>query len=287
MKKHFSTILVILIFLSGLTLFLYPTVSNLWNEHINSNLIKNYKEELSDIPKADQKKFLEDARTYNENMYDKKKLAALGLSYENVLNVRGDGIMGYIEIPKIKVSLVIYHTVSDSLLQDAVGHVEETSLPVGGPSTHAVLAGHRGLPSAKLLTNIDHLNLGDFFNIHVLDEVLKYRIDDISVVKPSEVSKLKVETGKDYVTLVTCTPYGINTHRLLVRGIRVPDNEIAYDGDMLAVSNDLLHINPIYLIPVCLILLVLAVWIGRRIYQFIRKRKVGLKKSEHDDAETE
>lgn len=287
MKKHLSTVILILVFLSGLILFLYPTVSNLWNERLNSSMINSYKDSVADITENEQKRLMEEAHLYNENMFDKDKLAELGLSYENVLNAGGDGVMGYIEIPKINVSLVIYHTVDESFLQDALGHVPESSLPVGGESTHAVIAGHRGLPSAKLLTNIDHLEHGDYFSIHVLDEVLKYRIDDISVVKPDEISKLQIETGKDYVTLVTCTPYGINTHRLLVRGIRVPDNEAAYEGNIVPVSNDLFKINPIYLIPICLILLVLAVFITRRIRMIIKNSRKGLKGSEQIDSKNE
>lgn len=285
MKKHLSTVIIVIIFLFGLCLFLYPTISNLWNEHVNTTLIDKYQDVVASIPAEDKQKYLEEAHLYNEYMYDKAKLAELGLTYENVLNLRGNGVMGYIKIPKISVSLVIYHTVNVDRLDDAIGHVEESSLPVGGPSTHAVLAGHRGLPSAKLLTNLDHLNVGDTFTIHVLDEVLQYRIDDIAVVEPDEVSKLKIETGKDYVTLVTCTPYGVNTHRLLVRGVRVPDNEAVYDENMVAVSNDLLHINPMYLIPICLILLVAIVYVWKRIQTYRKKRKSLTKSGDGNDLE--
>ena len=284
MKKLISVLLPILVFLFGLALFLYPTISNLYNEHKNSLLIDNYKETTSDIQKLDKEKFLNDAHTYNQHLYDTAKLEELGLNYESVLNMYGNGVMGYLEIPKISVELIIYHTVDENLLQDAIGHVQESSLPVGGKSTHAVLAGHRGLPSAKLLTNIDHLKYGDVFYIHILDEVLEYRVDDISIVEPDDVSKIRIVNGKDYVTLVTCTPYGINSHRLLVRGERVPENEVAYNGDnLLNISDDIFHINPIYIVPIVLIVLILVSLVIR----FVKdKRKKQQNNESGDDNET-
>ncbi|MBO5746538.1 MAG: class C sortase, partial [Clostridia bacterium] len=182
MKKHLPTIIVAVIFLCGLSLFLYPTVSNLYNQHLNNKLIGEYKEAFSSTTPEEFNKAMKDAIAFNENRENEEKLKELGLTYENVLNAADNGVMGYIEIPKISVSLIIYHTIEENVLQKGIGHVPETHLPVGGKNTHCVLAGHTGLPSAKLLTNIDHLKVGDRFYIHVLNEVLEYKIDGVSVV---------------------------------------------------------------------------------------------------------
>ena len=214
MKKHLPTIIVIVIFICGLSLFLYPTVSNLYNQHLNKKLIGEYNKNFSSTTPEEYSSEMKNAIAFNENRGNEEKLKELGLTYENVLNVASNGVMGYIEIPKISVSLIIYHSIEENVLQKGIGHVPQTHLPVGGENTHCVLAGHTGLPSAKLLTNIDHLKLGDRFYIHVLNEVLEYKIDDISVVEPDEVSRLNIVSGKDCVTLVTCTPYGVNSHRL-------------------------------------------------------------------------
>ena len=192
-----------------------------------------------------------DHRGFFMESWSKQKLEELGLTYENVLNAADNGVMGYIEIPKISVSLIIYHTIEENMLQKGIGHVPETHLPVGGKNTHCVLAGHTGLPSAKLLTNIDHLKIGDRFYLHVLNEVLEYKIDDVSVVEPDEVSRLNVISGKDCVTLVTCTPYGVNSHRLLVRGVRVDENDLSAKED--GIINELLNIDMKYLITFSLI----------------------------------
>ncbi len=252
MKKHLPTIIVVIIFICGLSLFLYPTVSNLYNEHLNKQLIGDYQATFEDIKPEQFNEAMQNAIAYNEHKANPDKLAELGLTYENTLNIAGNGVMGYIEIPKISVSLIIYHSIEEDVLQKGIGHVPESSLPVGGKSTHCVLAGHTGLPSAKLLTNIDHLKIGDRFYLHILNEVLEYRIDDVSVVEPHEASRLNVISGKDCVTLVTCTPYGVNSHRLLVRGVRVTegDNLIANEDN---VQNELLHIDMKYLLTFSLI----------------------------------
>lgn len=278
MKKHLSTIIVGIIFLCGLSLFLYPTISNLYNEYLNQKLIGDYREASSGIKPKEYKKAKEDAIAYNENMNNPGKLEELGLNYEDMLNITDNGIMGYIEIPKISVSLVIYHTIDEDILQNGIGHVEDSALPIGGKSTHCVLAGHTGLPSAKLLTNIDHLKVGDSFYIHVLDEVLTYQVDDISVVEPHEVSKLNVVSGKDYVTMVTCTPYGVNSHRLLVRGVRVEENGVNASGTVL-VQNDVFYVDMKYLITFSLIGIAIVFIAGRKIYKMrkIKKMKGGEK----------
>lgn len=281
MKKHISTIAVVVIFICGLSLFLYPTLSNLYNEHLNEQLIGDYQEAFADIQPEQYTQAKIDAQAYQENRHDKQTLAELGLTYDTVLNVAGNGIMGYIEIPKINVSLVIYHTTDEDLLQNGIGHVEESSLPIGGADSHAVLAGHTGLPSAKLLTNIDHLRVGDKFYIHVLDEVLEYQIDDIVVVEPNDTSRLNVVSGKDYVTLVTCTPYGVNSHRLLVRGVRADDGSLPDTGSLI-LQNDLLNVDMEYLLTFSLLGVLLLFFAARRITALLKQKTVKAKGGEND-----
>lgn len=270
MKKHLPTIIVVIVFLCGLSLFLYPTVSNLYNEHLNKKLIGDYNNAFASTSKEEFKSAKDDAVAYNQNFKNDRKLEELGLTYKEVLNVAENGMMGYIEIPKISVSLIIYHSIDESVLQKGIGHVPETHLPVGGNNTHCVLAGHTGLPSAKLLTNIDHLKLGDRFYIHVLNEVLEYKIDDISVVEPDEVSHLNVISGKDCVTLVTCTPYGVNSHRLLVRGVRVDSADLSAKED--GIINEILNVDMKYLLTVSLIGLC-VIFIAVKKLRDIRKKK--------------
>ena len=270
MKKHLPTIIVAVIFLCGLSLFLYPTVSNLYNQHLNNKLIGEYKEAFSSTTPEEFNEAMKDAVAFNKNRGNEEKLKELDLTYENVLNAADNGVMGYIEIPKISVSLIIYHTIEENVLQKGIGHVPETHLPVGGKNTHCVLAGHTGLPSAKLLTNIDHLKVGDRFYIHVLNEVLEYKIDDVSVVEPDEVSRLNVISGKDCVTLVTCTPYGVNSHRLLVRGVRVDGSDLSAKED--GIVNELLSIDMKYLITFSLIGLFI-IFIAVKKLRDIRKKK--------------
>lgn len=273
MKKHLSTIIVGIIFFCGLSLFLYPTISNLYNEYLNKKLIGDYREAFSEIQPEQYNQAKEDAIAYNKNINNPSKLEELGLTYEDMLNITGNGIMGYVEIPKISVSLVIYHSLEEEFLQRGIGHVSDSSLPIGGKSTHCVLAGHTGLPSAKLLTNIDHLKEGDFFYIHVLDEVLTYQVDDILVVEPHEASKIKVVSGKDYVTMVTCTPYGVNSHRLLVRGVRV-DGESMDASNSTLVQNDVFYIELKYLITFSLIGFAILVFVGRQLIMKKKNRKM-------------
>ncbi len=272
MKKHLPAIFAALIFISGLALFLYPTLSNLYNEYLNAQLIGDYQEAFENISPEQFEKAKSDAEAYNLYKNNPQKLEELGLSYEKVLNVIGNGVMGYIEIPKISVSLIINHSIDEDVLQNAIGHVEGTSLPIGGINSHCVLAGHTGLPSAKLLTNIDHLKIGDDFYLHVLDQVLEYQIEDISVVEPDEVSRLNTISGKDCVTLVTCTPYGVNSHRLLVRGVRVDGNG-NLSSNKLNVKNDLLNIEMKYLVSFSLIGLFIGFIAVRKIIAVRKKKK--------------
>ena len=283
MKKHIPTILVVVIFLCGLSLFLYPVISNLYNQYLNNKLIGDYEKNFANTSVEAFRQEKQDALLYNENYADENALEELGLTYEEVLNVANNGIMGYVEIPKISVSLIIYHTVEENVLQKGIGHVPQSHLPIGGKSTHCVLAGHTGLPSAKLLTNMDHLKVGDRFYIHVLNEVLEYQIDDVSVVEPDEVSRLNVISGKDCVTLVTCTPYGVNSHRLLVRGVRVDSADLSAGQD--GVVNELLAVDMKYLLTFSLIGLLVIFVAVIKLRNIVRKRKMQEKKGGEHDAQ--
>ena len=229
MKKHLSTIFFGIISLIGLLLVLYPTVSNFLSNREQKKVIREYSNIVNNMDKEEKEAMYNEAVDYNKKIYENGMIdysnpdAVEG--YNDILDVSGTGIMGYISIPKINVELPIYHGTSDGVLQVAVGHLEGSSLPVGGENTHCVLSGHRGLPSADLFTHLDRLNVHDIFTISVLDKTLVYEIDQIKVVAPGDTQYLQIEDGKDYCTLLTCTPYGINTHRLLVRGVRVADSD--------------------------------------------------------------
>ena len=263
MRKHLSTILLLFILLIGLSLLLYPTVSDYWNSFHQTRAIATYAENVAKLDNNQYDRLWEDARAYNQALPFRSNPYYLSeeqkTEYESLLDVSGMGVMGYIEIPQIDVSVPIYHGTEESVLQIAVGHLEWTSLPVGGESTHCVLSGHRGLPSAKLFTNLDKLREGDTFLLRVLDEVLTYEVDQILIVEPQETAALQIEEGKDYCTLVTCTPYGINTHRLLVRGHRIDNIEEAKTVRVTAdaIQIEPLIVAPIVAIPMLLVLLVL------------------------------
>ena len=267
MKKkgnHLITILLVLIFLLGLSLLLYPAVSDYWNSKHQTRAIAVYSEEVSGLDEDQYQALWEAAAAYNASLLERDNAYLLTeeqkAAYEQLLNVSGLGIMGYIEIPSIDCSLPIYHGTEESVLQIAIGHLEWTSLPVGGESTHCVLSGHRGLPSAKLFTNLDKLQEGDVFLLRVLDEVLTYEVDQILIVEPQETGTLRIVEGEDYCTLVTCTPYGINSHRLLVRGHRVENQA---DAASIRVTADALQIEPVLVAPVVAapMLLALLVWV--------------------------
>ena len=262
MRKHLSTIVLLFILFIGLSLLLYPTASDYWNSFHQTRAIATYAENVANLDNNQYDQLWEDARAYNQALPFRSNPYYLSeeqrAEYESLLDVSGLGVMGYIEIPEIDVSLPIYHGTEESVLQVAVGHLDWTSLPVGGESTHCVLSGHRGLPSAKLFTNLDKLREGDTFLLRILDEVLTYEVDQILIVEPQETAALRVVEGKDYCTLVTCTPYGINTHRLLVRGHRVDNAEQAKTIRVTAdaVQIEPLLVAPIVAIPMLLILLV-------------------------------
>lgn len=251
-KKKSNALLDVLIAISAIfmigaiCLIAYPTFSDWWNRMHQSYAVASYVEQTEDLSGEEKQHMLDAAHAYNEalaangdrwHLTDEQKQ-----TYENTLDITGTGIMGYVTIPRIKVKLPVYHGTSEGVLQIAAGHLAGTSLPVGGETTHAVISGHTGLPSAKLLTGLDELQKGDTFAFHVLDETYTYQVDQISVVLPSDISKLNIESGKDYATLITCTPYGVNSHRLLVRGHRIPNPKVpdatTYDepGYMTAVA---------------------------------------------------
>ena len=263
MKKHLSTILLFLMFLAGLSLLLYPTVSDYYNSFHQSRAIARYAQSVSEMENVDYDGLLEQARAYNQALAANPDRWILNdqerQGYEGLLNLTGSGMMGYVEIPKLDLSLPIYHGTDEAVLQIAVGHIEGSSLPVGGTGTHTVLSGHRGLPSAKLFTNLDELVTGDTFLLQVLDETLTYEVDQILIVEPDDLDALSIDPEEDYCTLVTCTPYGINTHRLLVRGHRI---ETAEDSTV-RVTADAMQIEPVLVAPAIAvpILLVLLLWL--------------------------
>lgn len=262
MKKNISSIILVLVFFVGLSVMLYPSVSDYINSKHQSRAIAAYNEMLASMTEEDYTKIFNEAYEYNAKLFktDRSFYAPDQVEgYWDSLNVSGTGIMGYITIDKIGVELPIYHGTGDEVLNVAVGHLYGTSLPVGGENTHCVLSAHRGLPSAKLFTNLDKLDEGDTFTITVLNKVLTYRIEQILVVVPSDVSALQTVAGKDYCTLLTCTPYGINSHRLLVRGTRI---ETAEEKRQLYVSADAFKIDPFIITPIVavpMLLVLLAV----------------------------
>lgn len=270
MKSRKTTWILVLMFLAGVSLLLYPTVSDYWNSLHASQAVAAYAEDVHAMEQDHYEDVLEQARAYNQARSSKTMDFYLTdeeqQSYDSQLNVGGTGIIGYIEIPVIAISLPIYHGTSESVLQIAVGHLDWSSLPVGGESTHCVLSGHRGLPSAKLFTNLDEMKLGDTFVIRVLDEVLTYEVDQILIIEPTDTSALVIEQGKDLCTLMTCTPYGINSHRLLVRGHRIENPTEAKTIRLVAdaVQVDTLVVAPIIAAPILLILFVILLLPSRK-----------------------
>ena len=261
MNKRNTIIMIILFFIGLLTLF-YPTLSNYYNEKIGSKTIYNYENIIDSYDFNKFKEIKDNAIKYNKDLsklsdplIDYKEIK----NYKNILNVNDEGMMGYLSIDKIRVEIPIYHGTSNDTLNSFVGHVEGTSLPIGGNSTHSVLSAHRGLPSAKLFSDLDKLEVGDTFKIIVLDEVLTYKVDKISIVKPNNSKELMNVKDKDYVTLITCTPYGINTHRLLVRGIRVDNNVNKFYISTEGFKINKLIVIPILTLPIIILLILIIV----------------------------
>lgn len=266
----FSSAVLMLIFVVGFSLILYPTVSDYWNSLHQSKAIATYSESVSKLDENEYKEILQQARWFNE--YVKNNCVGGSLNeeqlkiYNEILDVSGTGVMGYIDIPSIDVSLPIYHTVDEDVLQIAVGHIEWSSLPIGGEGTHCVLSGHRGLPSAKLFTNLDKLDEGDTFMLHVLNETLTYEVDQILIVEPKNVKSLAISDNEDFCTLVTCTPYGVNSHRMLVRGHRVENTK---ETPTVNIVSEAAQIEPLLVAPV----IAIPILLGLLIFVMIKYRK--------------
>ena len=257
-----NTIIMIILFFIGLLALFYPTLSNYYNEKMGSKTIYNYENIIDSYDFNKFKEIKDNAIKYNKDLsklsdplIDYKEIK----NYESILNVNDEGMMGYLSIDKIRVEIPIYHGTSNDTLNSFVGHVEGTSLPIGGISTHSVLSAHRGLPSAKLFSDLDKLEVGDTFKIIVLDEALTYKVDKISIVKPNNSKELMNVKDKDYVTLITCTPYGINTHRLLVRGVRVDNNINKFYISTEGFKINKLIVIPILTLPIIILLILIIV----------------------------
>lgn len=275
-------------YLIGFSVLLYPTVSKYVNTLHGTSVVSDYQQQVSHTTEDMENQMLEDARAYNKRLIGASAgdpfaggIKKENEEYETLLNPRGDGMMGYIEIPKIKALLPIYHGTTEEVLQSGVGHLESTSLPVGGESTHAVLSGHRGLTTARLFTDLDQMEEGDVFYIKVLHETLAYQVDQILTVLPSETEALAVTKGADQVTLVTCTPYMINTHRLLVRGERIPYEEAAEVAEELEIKPQMPLTQKLLIMGLAAVFLIWVVVTIIRIVRWFRSRK----KSEENDEE--
>lgn len=289
MKSKTSKLMIGIIFLAGLSLLLYPFVANQWNNYRQKQLISSYEQTVSQKEASngiDYDAELKKAEAYNEALLPSILPDSFAIAdaseedqtYMNTLNIAGDEMMGIVEIPKIDIKLTIYHTTKEDVLKQAAGHLEGSSLPIGGKSTHSVISAHRGLPSASLFTDLDQLKKGDHFLIHVLNKTLCYEVDKISVVKPEETSALAVEEGEDLVTLLTCTPYGVNTERLLVRGHRVPYEEQKVADEKTPLSGISLHTN--YLLWVIVGLAVTAFFI---LVLYLKEKKLKQKALEAEE----
>lgn len=268
LKKNLINIFLAVIVLAGLCLLLYPSFSDWWNSMHQSRAIAAYVETVDAMSQEEIDEILNAAREYNERLWHRQNRWVLSeeeqAEYESLLDVSGNGIMGYINIPVIGVNLPIYHGTEESVLQVATGHLSATSLPVGGPGTHAAISGHRGLPSARLFTDLDQLKVGDIFTVSVLNEVYTYQIEQIVTVVPEDTSQMNLYQGEDLCTLQTCTPYGVNSHRLLLRGRRIED----VDGALMAASEAIRVPNYIVIpavgIPILFLLLAVALIYFRR-----------------------
>lgn len=292
MKKHKTSIIMVLFFFMGLLILLYPAISSYYNEKVGSKAIADYESLLANFKKEDYTKIFENANNYNnqlrnlkEPLLEHKKLT----EYNNLLNINNNGMIGYISIDNIKVELPIYHGTDENVLSKAVGHLEGTSLPIGGPNTHSVLSAHRGLPSSKLFTNLDKLEIGDTFTIIILDQLLTYEIDKIKIVEPDEIEDLKIEENKDYITLLTCTPYGINTHRLLVRGTRIENiqNKTIYISTE-AFKISYLIVTPLVALPIILTLLLIIIFKpieNINLREYLCKKDINNRRKKYDNKE--
>lgn len=272
-KGRLINILLIIMLLIGLSLLLYPSFSDYWNSLHQSRAIASYTEQVANLEKEDYEELWNQATTYNEGLRGRSNSYILteeqSKEYHALLNLANSGIMGHIEIPKINCSLPIYHGTEDTILQVAIGHLEWTSLPTGGENTHCVLSGHRGLPSARLFTDLDQLQEGDLFMLCVLNEVLTYEVDQILIVEPEDIDALHIKEGKDLCTLITCTPYGVNSHRLLVRGHRVENTP---ESENVRVTADAIQIEPMVVASI-VVVPILGILLGILLFSDSRKQK--------------
>lgn len=272
LKKHLVEIILVLILLAGLCLILYPTVSDWWNSFHQTRAIASYVEDVENTSEEERQAMLEAARAYNDMLSKVGNSFILSeeeeAEYMSLLDVSGTGIMGYIQIPAIGVNLPIYHGTDETILQIAVGHIAGSSLPIGGPGTHCLLSGHRGLPSAKLFTDLDQVVEGDVFLLNVLGETYTYQVDQIRIVLPEEVDELAIEQGKDYCTLITCTPYGVNTHRILARGRRIDNAE----GEVV-IQKEAVRIQPYRVMLALGIPVLILIFIITMIYYRLKRPK--------------
>lgn len=273
MKKRGTTIILLIVLIVGLSLLLYPTFADWWNSMHQSRAVASYVEKVANLDEEQYAELLEAAQDYNQSLLGRSNDYILSEEqkqiYDQILDVGGLGIMGYIEVPSIGVTLPVYHGTDESVLRVAIGHLEWTSLPVGGESSHCVVSGHRGLPSARLFTDLDKLVVGDIFVFRVLDEVLTYEVDQILIVEPHETQALQIVEGEDLCSLITCTPYGINSHRLVVRGHRVENQEEAV---AIRVTADATQIEPIIIAPILALPMMLMLLIGLLIPRPRRRR---------------
>ena len=282
MKNKLMNLLLVLIFVAGLSLLLYPTIADAYNSYLQSRIILSYSEQVDAMENAVYEAEMAQAKAYNASLLERehpyKLTEELEEEYWQMLDI--SHIMGYVEIPTIDVTLPIAHGTEKDTLEDYVGHLKWSSLPVGGESTHSVISGHRGLPSSELFTNIDRLEIGDVFYIHVLGQTLEYWVDQINVVLPTDYTNLGIVEGRDYVTLMTCTPYGINSHRLLVRGIRI-DRNLIPEMENVQIKNEIQSVDMMVLIPVILVILSCLVFVFLALPGGGSKKKRTRKEKQH------
>ena len=285
-KKNLVTLLLVLVGLVGVGMIAYPTISDWWNSFHQSRAVASYAEAVANLDREDYDRIIEQAVDYNARLAESGVLWTMNPEqqeeYDSLLNIGGNGIMGYIDIPKIHITLPIYHGTDEAVLQIAIGHLAGTSLPVGGEGTHCVVSGHRGLPSARLFTDLDKMVEGDTWTVNVLDRTLTYEVDQMRVVLTSDLGDLQIEDGKDYCTLVTCTPYGINTHRLLVRGHRIANAQ----GDANVVA-DALQIEPNYVAVFVAVPILILLFIATMILTGKHSRRKKAENEQQEKAENE
>lgn len=280
-KSQVTYLILIIVFVVGLSLLLYPSISEYWNSFVQSKAISQYNESLAKLDAEEKAAMIDAAEEYNKRLLNRQTGFALTPEqkeeYDKLLNISSNGVIGYVEIPSIGVSLPVYHGTEEKVLQVAVGHLEWSSLPVGGPSTHSVLSAHRGLPSAKLFTDLDEVVEGDRFMLFVLNDIYTYEVDKISIIEPDDTQCLQISIGEDYCTLFTCTPYGINSHRLCVRGRRVSNIQSSEVARVVADAAQIepLIATPILLLPFLVVGLIVLMFDDRA--QFHQYKKITLK----------